>query len=159
MPAQRKPVIAVIGAGMCSSEIKDMAVRVGRYVAESGGVILCGGRGGVMEGAAQGAKLAGGPTIGIIPTDNKADANEFIDYVIVTGMGEGRNLLVAKSADAVIAFPGKYGTLSEMAFALLNNIPVVSILSWRPDDSVHRCDDPLEAAQLAMELARKRVSS
>ena len=96
MVSKRKPIIAVIGAGKCSKKLKDMAADVGRYIAENGGVLVCGGLGGTMEGAARGAKSAGGTTIGIIPTDNRADANEYIDYVIVTGLGHARNILVVK---------------------------------------------------------------
>jgi len=132
-----------------------MAAKVGKYVAENGGVIVCGGMGGIMEGAARGAREAGGTTIGILPTDNKEDANEFIDYVIPTGFGEARNIMVVRTADAVVAFPGKYGTLSEMAFALLAGKPVISVSAWKLGDEIKQVADPLEAAKLAMELARK----
>jgi len=132
-----------------------MAAKVGKYVAENGGVIVCGGMGGIMEGAARGAREAGGTTIGILPTDNKEDANEFIDYVIPTGFGEARNIMIVRTADAVVAFPGKYGTLSEMAFALLAGKPVISVSAWKLGDEIKQVADPLEAAKLAMELARK----
>ena len=155
MSLERKPMVAVIGAGKCSKKLRDMAAKVGQYVAENGGVIVCGGMGGIMEGAAQGAREAGGATIGILPTDNKEDANEFIDYVIPTGFGEARNIMVVRTADAVVAFPGKYGTLSEMAFALLAGKPVISVSAWKLGDEIRQVADPLEAAKLAMELARK----
>jgi uncharacterized protein (TIGR00725 family) len=153
----RQPVISVIGAGKCSKKLQDLAETVGREIAASGAVLLCGGLGGVMEAAARGAKEAKGTTIGILPSDRKADANEFIDFVIVTGMGEGRNMLVAKSADAVIALPGKYGTLTEMAFALLNGIPVISVSAWKLGDEVQQVEDPVEAVKVAVESARKRI--
>lgn len=153
----RKATIAVIGAGKCSKKLQDIAEQIGRQIAEQDAVLLCGGLGGVMEAAARGAKAAGGTTIGIIPTDRKSDANEYIDHVIVTGMGEGRNMIVAKSADAVIALPGKYGTLTEMAFALLNGIPVISVSAWKLGEEVKQVEDPIEAAKLAVELARKHV--
>jgi uncharacterized protein (TIGR00725 family) len=155
MSLDRKPTVAVIGAGKCSKKLRDMAAIVGKYVAENGGVIVCGGMGGIMEGAARGAREAGGTTIGILPTDNKEDANEFIDYVIPTGFGEARNIMVVRAADAVVAFPGKYGTLSEMAFALLAGKPVISVSAWKLGDEIKQVADPLEAAKLAMELARK----
>jgi len=148
-------MVAVIGAGKCSKKLRDMAAKVGQHVAENGGVIVCGGMGGIMEGAARGAREAGGTTIGILPTDNKEDANEFIDYVIPTGFGEARNIMVVRTADAVVAFPGKYGTLSEMAFALLAGKPVISVSAWKLGDEIRQVADPLEAAKLAMELARK----
>jgi len=149
-------MIAVVGAGKCSKKLRDMASQVGKYIAENGGVLVCGGMGGIMEGAARGAKEAGGVTIGILPTDNKEDANEYIDYVIPTGFGEARNIMVVKTADAVVAFPGKYGTLSEMAFALHAGKPVVSINAWRLSDEIKQVDDPVKAAKLAMELAEKK---
>lgn len=152
----RKPVIAVIGAGKCSRKLRDMAAEIGRYVAENGGVLLCGGLGGVMEGAARGAKEAGGATIGIIPSENKADANQFIDYVIPTGFGQARNVLVVRAADAIVALPGKFGTLSEMAFALVSGKPIVSVQAWKLGEEIQQVEDPLEAAKIAMELARKQ---
>ncbi len=151
--ARKKPVIAVVGAGKCSKKLRDMAAEVGRYVAENGGVLICGGMGGVMEGAARGAKEAGGTTIGVLPTESKDDANEFIDYVIATGIGDARNLIVVRSADAVVALPGKYGTLTEMAFALLAEIPVVSVSAWKLGEEVEQFEDPVKAAAAAMKMA------
>ena len=153
MTTSRKPIIAVIGAGKCSKKLKDMAGVVGEYIAKQGAVLVCGGLGGIMEGAAKGAKEAGGVTIGILPGDQKDEANEFIDYVIPTGFGEARNIMVVRTADVVVAFPGKYGTLSEMAFALLAEKPVISISAWKLGDEIHQVDDPLTAAKLAIELA------
>ena len=152
----RKPVIAVIGAGKCSKKLRDMAADIGRYVAENGGVVLCGGLGGIMEGAARGAKEAGGTTIGIIPSENKADANQFIDYVIPTGFGQARNVLVVRAADAIVALPGKFGTLSEMAFALVSGKPIVSVQAWKLGEEILQVEDPIEAAKIAMDLARKQ---
>ncbi len=157
MASGRKPVIAVIGAGKCSKKLRDRAAEVGRVIAENGGVVVCGGLGGIMEGAARGAKEAGGTTIGILPTDNKDDANEFIDIVIPTGFGEARNILVIRTADAVVALPGKYGTLTEMAFALHAGKPLVSISAWKLGDEIRHVDDPTEAAMLALELAKERI--
>lgn len=152
----RKPVIAVIGAGKCSRKLRDMAAEIGRYVAENGGVVLCGGLGGIMEGAARGAKEAGGTTIGIIPSENKADANQFIDYVIPTGFGQARNVLVVRAADAIVALPGKFGTLSEMAFALVSGKPIVSVQAWKLGEEILQVEDPIEAAKIAMDFARKQ---
>ncbi len=148
-----KPIIAIVGAGKCSKKLRDRAAEVGKYVAEQGGIVVCGGLGGIMEGAARGAKEAGGLTIGILPTENKEDANEYIDIVIPTGFGEARNIMVVRTADAVVAFPGKYGTLSEMAFALHAKKPVISVSAWQLGDEIRHVDSPLEAAKLAMELA------
>lgn len=151
----RKPVIAVIGAGKCSKKMRDSAAEVGRYVAEHGGVVVCGGLGGIMEGASRGAREGGGTVIGIVPSDSAADANEFVDIVIPTGMGEARNILVIRTADAVVAFPGKYGTLTEMAFTRLFDKPLVSVQAWKLGEEVIQVENPVEAAKLAMELATK----
>ena len=153
---RRKPVIAVVGAGKCSKKLRDLAVEIGGQIARAGAVLVCGGLGGVMEAAAQGAKESGGTTIGILPTDDKKDANEFIDHVIPTGFGEARNIIVVRSADAVIALPGKYGTLTEMAFALLAEKPVISVSAWNLGDEVHQVDNPSEAVRMALELIAKK---
>ena len=153
MNNERRPVIGIIGAGQCSGQEQDMAFAAGKRVAEKGGIVVCGGLGGIMEGAARGAHSAGGITLGIIPSTHKDDANEYIDIVIPTGLGEARNLLVVRAADALIAFPGKYGTLSEMAFALQAGKPLVSLSNWKVSDDVVQVTDPVEAAELAMEFA------
>ena len=153
MELNRKPVIAVVGAGKCSKKLRDRAAEVGKYVAENGGVIVCGGLGGIMEGAARGAKEAGGATIGILPTENKDDANEYIDYVIPSGFGEARNMLVIRTADVVVAFPGKFGTLSEMAFAMQAKKPVISVNAWKLGEDIKQVESAEQAAKLAMELA------
>lgn len=155
MELNRKPVIAVVGAGKCSKKLRDMAAEVGKYVAENGGIIVCGGLGGIMEGAARGAKEAGGVTIGILPSDDKNDANEYIDYIIPSGFGEARNLLVIRTADALVAFPGKFGTLSEMAFAMQAKKPVISVNAWKLGEDIKTAETPLEAAELAMKLAQE----
>jgi hypothetical protein len=155
MASGRKIIVGVIGAGKCSKKLRDQAEIVGRYVAEKGGVIVCGGLGGIMEGAAKGAREAGGTTIGILPTDTKADANEFIDIVIPTGFGEARNIIVVRTADVIIAFPGKYGTLTEMAFALNAGKKVISVNAWRLGEEIIQVETPEEAARLAMEPAEE----
>ena len=157
MSSKRKPVIAVIGAGTCSKELSEEAAAVGRYVARHGGVVVCGGKGGVMKGAARGAHEAGGVTIGILPSDDHAEANEFIDFAIPTGLGEVRNVLVVRSADAVVAFPGRYGTLSEMAFTLMAGKPLIAVRGYDLGPDVIRVDDPEEAARQALALAAERM--
>lgn len=155
MASGRKHIVGVIGAGKCSKKLREQAEVVGRYVAENGGIIVCGGLGGIMEGASKGAKEAGGTTIGILPTENKADANKFIDIVIPTGFGEARNIIVVRTADVVVAFPGKYGTLTEMAFALNADKKVISVNAWRLGKEIIQVETPEEAAKLAMELAEE----
>ncbi len=153
----RKPVIAVIGAGRCTPKQKTQAAEIGRYIAEQGGIIVCGGLGGVMEGAARGAREAGGTTIGILPGESKSGANPYIDIAIPTGMNEARNILVVRAADAVIALPGRFGTLTEMGFTLILGKPLVSLGSWELGEGVVQAESPLEAARLALELATRSL--
>ncbi|MHB8681402.1 MAG: TIGR00725 family protein [Acidimicrobiales bacterium] len=160
-PADRLHV-AVIGGGHAPAEECDRAARVGRALAEAGAVVVCGGLGGVMEAACRGARDGGGLTIGILPTTDRAGANEFVDVVVVTGMGEGRNVLVVRNADAVVAVGGEYGTLSEVALALQAQIPVVGLGTWelsrggRPAGDVIVAATPEDAADKALSAARRR---
>jgi uncharacterized protein (TIGR00725 family) len=117
--------IAVVGAGICGEDLMELAEEVGRGLAEAGAVLLCGGLGGVMEGAARGAAGAGGITIGLLPGTDARHANPHITVPLATGLGEGRNVLVARTADAVIAIGGEWGTLSEVALARKVGVPVV----------------------------------
>jgi len=122
--------VAVVGASRASDDERATAELVGRLLAEREIVIVCGGLGGVMEAACRGARSAGGTTVGILPGDDRTDANEFVDVAVATGMGEGRNALVVRTADAVIAVGGEFGTLSEIALALRAGKPVVGIGTW-----------------------------
>ncbi len=121
--------ISVIGGSRVSDSIRGVALQVGAEIARRGAVLYCGGLGGVMKAACRGAKEEGGTTVGILPTENAEDANEYVDYPIVTGMGEARNLIVALSGDGVIAVNGGFGTLSEMAFAKKGKRPVAAVQS------------------------------
>jgi len=120
-------IIGVIGGGHCSAEIYELARQVGHEVAKAGAILICGGLFGVMEAACRGAKEAGGMTIGILPGKIKNEANAFVDIPIVTGLNEARNVIIARSADGLIAVDGEYGTLSEIAFALKFGKPVVGL--------------------------------
>ncbi len=146
--------IAVAGAGICDDELMALARDVGHAVAEAGAILLCGGLGGVMEGAARGAADAGGVTIGFLPGSDPRHANQFIQIPLPTGLGEGRNVLVARTADALIAIGGEWGTLSEVAFARKVGVPVVLLRPHRTADlglPVARTGD--EAVRRAIELA------
>jgi uncharacterized protein (TIGR00725 family) len=151
---KQRVFVGVVGAGSCSREVYNLAIEVGREVAKNNGVLICGGLGGVMEGAARGAKESGGITIGILPTSKKSDANPYVDYPIATGLGEGRNLLVVKSSDVVISLPGRYGTLSEMAFCLKLRIPLVNLSDWELAPEVVRAKDPQEAVKIALSMVK-----
>lgn len=124
--------IAVIGSGeQISTEIYDMAYTIGKLIALSGNILICGGHGGVMEAAARGAIENNGITVGILHSYNKSTANPYIDIKIATGMNHGRNVIVAASADAVIAIDGGPGTLSEIAFASRLGIKIIGIKTWK----------------------------
>jgi uncharacterized protein (TIGR00725 family) len=145
----RRTIIGVIGSGECSKEIATTAMEVGREIARKGGLLLCGGLGGVMEAACKGAKEEGGITIGILPGDNTDEANCYIDIPIVTGIGYARNIIIARSSDILIAVSGGYGTLSEIAFGLTLNKRIISIGSWELDESIIRVSTPKEAVEKA----------
>lgn len=154
--------IAVVGESHASPEIARLAEKVGEEIAKAGAVLVCGGLKGVMEAAAKGAKSAGGTTIGILPGSKREEANSYIDYPIVTGIGYARNKLVVKTGHVVIAVGGHYGTLSEVAFALGYEIPVVGLNTWQiihhsgqVDKKIHYAKTPKEAVELAMKLARE----
>jgi hypothetical protein len=125
-----RTVIAVIGGRKVKKSLLKEAEEVGRLLAERGSVVVCGGLSGVMEAVSRGAKSAGGLTVGILPHDHKQEANAYIDVPIATGLGIGRNVIIARTADAIIAVGGEYGTLSEIAFGLQMNRPVVGIRTW-----------------------------
>ncbi|MFQ5681999.1 MAG: TIGR00725 family protein [Candidatus Binatia bacterium] len=122
--------IAVIGSSDRDPRFLALAVEVGKTIAATGAVLICGGLGGIMEAAARGAKEKGGTTVGILPDYNKNSANPFIDIIIPTGLGHARNILVAASGDLIVAFPGSHGTRSEISIALKLAKPVVGIRAW-----------------------------
>ncbi len=155
-------IIGVIGGNKCSGNVCEIAEAVGKYIAESGAHLVCGGLGGVMEYACKGAKLAGGKTIGILPGMDKADANEYVDIPIPTGLHTARNMVIIHTADVLIAIDGGYGTLSEIAFALNVGKPVVALQTWslelagKVDDELFlHVDDPKTAVELAIKLGLK----
>ena len=148
------PYIAVCGAGIASGEVERLAEETGRLLAEAGAVVVCGGLGGVMEAACRGAKSAGGTTVGILPGPRRADANQWVDIAIPTGMGEMRNALIVRAADAVIAIAGEFGTLSEIALALKIGTPVVGLSTWDLGRrELEAVPSPSEAVARALELA------
>jgi uncharacterized protein (TIGR00725 family) len=158
-------VVAVIGdgdpRGPDADRILDWAEEAAQLLARGGATIVTGGLGGVMRAASRGAAGAGGLTIGILPGTDAAEANEYVQMAIPTGLGVVRNLVVVTSADAVLAVGGRHGTLSEIGLALRMGRQVVTLGSWRVESDqriggprVHRARDPREAAQLALRLAK-----
>lgn len=163
-PARTRLQIAVAGGARCGDDERSLAFEVGRLLGARRVVLVCGGRGGTMEAAAEGARSAGGLTLGILPGEDARDGNRFLDVVVATGMGQARNLAVVLSADAVIAIGGEFGTLSEIALALKHGVPVVALRSWRLDHmppagsdlhGFHVVDEAHDAVELALVLGRR----
>lgn len=151
-------IIGVIGASRPDRRTYELAEEVGKEIAKRGAAVLCGGLGGVMEAVCKGARSEGGLTIGIIPSDFRDDANKYVQIPIVTGMGIGRNVMLVKSADALIAVGGGFGTLSEIAHALNMGKTVIGLDTWKleraydkPIPGLASAGDPKEAVNLAME--------
>ncbi len=154
--------VAVSGGGEADDEACRLAEQVGQELARRGAVVVTGGLGGTMAAACRGAKDGGGTTIGFLPSDDRADANAWVDVAVPTGLGEGRNALVVRAADVVVAVAGEFGTLSEIALALRLGKPVIGLRTWelvrdgRPVDAVVAAATPAEAAETAVALATER---
>ena len=153
--------IAVVGTGDEDDDANALAQRVGELLGDRGAIVVCGGLGGVMEAACRGARARGGTTVALLPSRRRADANPFVDVAIPTGMGEMRNALIVRSADALIAIGGGFGTLSEIAFALKTGVPVVGVGTWELDErgagnAVVRATSPEDAVARALEAAGRR---
>ncbi|MCK5094470.1 MAG: TIGR00725 family protein [Spirochaetes bacterium] len=148
LKSKRKIQIAVLGGREASSKILALAEEVGRLIARRGATLICGGRGGVMEAASKGASDSGGMVVGILPEDSADSGNQYLDVAVATGMGVARNAVILHSADGAVAIGGKYGTLSEMAYARQLDVPLVSVNSWHFDESVIT----VETAEMAVDL-------
>lgn len=139
-----QPYVSVIGASEATRSEREYANEVGRRLAERGYRLVCGGLGGVMTAACTGHAEAGGRPIGILPGRDASEGNPHLDTVIVTGLGNMRNVLVVENGEAVIAIGGHFGTLSEIALALDAGIPVVG-LNTHPVDGVATAETPAAA--------------
>jgi uncharacterized protein (TIGR00725 family) len=151
-------IIAVIGGEDVPAEAFVLAEAVGREIARRGALLICGGLSGVMESACRGVKAEGGTTIGVLPGTDASEANAYIDIPILSGMGQARNLIIVRSAAAVIAIGGGYGTLSETAFALRLDKPLVGLGTWSMQyngepAAFETRDDAVGAVALALSLA------
>lgn len=144
-------IIAVIGGSQPDNESLVIAEQVGKLIAEKNAILLTGGMGGVMSAASKGAKNAQGLVIGMLPGTDKKDANPYVDIPIVTGLGEARNIIIARTCDCAIAIDGKYGTLSEIAYCLLFNKRVIGINTWDFDDAIIKVKSAEEAVDTALE--------
>lgn len=148
------PYVAVVGPGEASEGEEHAAEAVGRALAGAGAIVVTGGLGGVMAAACRGAVAAGGLTVGLLPGTDRRAANAWVTVALPTGLGELRNGLVVRAADAVIAVGGAYGTLAEVALALKAGTPVVGLGTWAID-GVGEAGDPAGAVEQALEAARR----
>ena len=145
--------VSVIGGSSIGAETAAVAAELGERLAERGHVVVCGGLGGVMEAVCRGARGADGETIGILPTDRRADANEYVDEAIATGLGHARNALVVMNGDAVVAIDGGGGTLSELGYAAVYERPTAGI-GTHDADHVER----VEAAEDAVKYVENAAA-
>jgi uncharacterized protein (TIGR00725 family) len=150
---KRRQVVGVIGAGDAPRAVCQLAFELGREIARRGAVLINGGRTGVMESAAAGARGAGGHTIRILPGADRREANKHIEFAIATGIGEARNVVIVASADAIIALAGEGGTLAEIGFAKKFGKPIVALDSWPEIEGLDRAATPADAVALALRLA------
>jgi uncharacterized protein (TIGR00725 family) len=149
-------MIGVIGAGRCDRDLQELAREVGREIARRGAMLVCGGLGGVMEAAAEGAVLEGGLTVGILPSDSTSHANPHIKVPVATGMGQARNVIIVHTADTLVAVAGGAGTLSEIAHALKTGKPVVGLRTIPDLQGVHYVQTAKEAVDRAVLLIEAR---
>lgn len=149
-----RTVVGVMGAGVCGPDMSELAYDVGRRIAERGAVLLCGGRTGVMEAAARGARDAGGLTVGVMPGRDAGESppNRFVDVALFTGLNDARNYVNVCSSDVLIAIAGAWGTLSEIALARKVGRPVVLLRSWELEGDLPRAETADEAVELAFSL-------
>jgi uncharacterized protein (TIGR00725 family) len=150
-----RPIVAVVGGSDCTSAEAALAEELGRRLAQHGAVVVCGGLTGVMEAVAKGVRATGGLTIGILPGNDRRDANAYIDVPLATGMGEMRNALIVRVAGAIVAIGGGTGTLSEIALALRIGTPVVGLHdNFAGLAALPRVADAAAAADWALARAR-----
>jgi uncharacterized protein (TIGR00725 family) len=157
---ERVRQVSVIGKGTPDAGVEELAEEVGRLLAESGVVVVCGGLRGVMEAVARGATEAGGEAIGIIPSDDPGDANPHLTHVVASGIGYARNLAVVASGEVVIAVGGEWGTLAEIAFARDMGRPVVVLEGWSVTGAGAMKDGPgIEVAKTAAEAVELALAA
>ena len=154
--------VGVAGASQAGPGLLEQAERLGRRLAEAGAVVVCGGGPGVMEAVCRGARAASGTTVGILPGLDRAEGSPHLTVALPTGLGQGRNLLLVRSSDALVAVGGGFGTLSEIALALRTGIPVVGLATWslhldaKAVDAFPVAADPDAAADMALAAAWDR---
>ncbi|MEJ2024151.1 MAG: TIGR00725 family protein [Deltaproteobacteria bacterium] len=147
--------VGVVGSGVCGEKEYSLAREIGYRIGNRGWTLICGGLGGIMEGASRGCIEAGGMTVGLLPGLRREEANPYIRLAIPTGLGEGRNLLVVRASDILVAISGGHGTLSEIGFALKTGKPVVGIRSFEHIPEIIRASTPDEVLRI---LDANRIS-
>jgi uncharacterized protein (TIGR00725 family) len=158
-------VVAVIGGSDANADERANARQVGRLLGEAGAIVVCGGRGGVMEGVCQAAREAGGLTVGILPGKDAADGNAYLSLALPTGLGEARNALVVLACEVVIAIGGGSGTLSEIGLALQTGRRVLGLGTWKASDpkgaaaAVENVETASEAVERALQGRRSRTEA
>ena len=160
----RAMIISVIGGEGAPAQAVRLGEEVGQELAKRGVTVCCGGGGGIMEAACRGARGEGGHTIGIMPGRDASESppNPWVEFPVFTGIGYARNPAVVLTGDAVIAVDGSYGTLSEIAYAMIHGVPLVGLDTWDFDyhghdgDRIVRASNPLEAVEKAIAMAERR---
>jgi uncharacterized protein (TIGR00725 family) len=145
-------IVGVIGGSEVSSDLYNAAEVIGREIAKRQAVLITGGLAGVMEAAAKGAKSVGGFTVGVLPGFSPQDANPYIDLPLVTGLSEARNIIIVRTADVLVAVGRGFGTLSEIAFALKLQKPIIALETWDVADTLIRVWTPQDAVERAFAL-------
>ncbi len=151
----QKTLIGLIGAGTCDAALSELASETGRLIALEGYGIVNGGLGGVMEASARGCRSEAGLTVGLLPGFNVSEANEFMEIVIPTGLGEIRNLMIIRASAAIIAIGGEYGTLSEIALGLKAGKAVIGLGTW-DIKGVQAAESAEEAVRLAVNAIKNK---
>jgi len=132
----QKITVSVIGGSKIDQEVEQLALEVGQIVAKLGAILVCGGLGGAMQAVSKGAKKAGGLTIGLLPGNDKKDANQYIDIALPTTIGFARNAMVAASADIIVALPGSHGTSCEISYGMVYKRPIIDLGNWDMDGMI-----------------------
>lgn len=138
--------ISVFGGRDITSEIYDNAVEIGRKLAEENFLVFCGGGEGVMEAISKGVHEKDGTVIGILKGRELAEGNDYLTIPIATGVDIARNAILAYNCDAAIAISGKYGTMSEIAYAFQLEKPVIGFKTWDINHVV-KADSPVDVIQ------------
>jgi len=151
--------VGVAGASQPDPSLVPIAETLGRCLAEAGAIVVCGGGPGLMTAVCRGAQAAGGLTVGLLPGGDRAAGNPYLTIALPTALGEGRNVLLVRASDALVAVGGGFGTLSEIALALRAGVPVVGLATWGLTlagelvDAFPVAQSPETAARLAIEAA------